>query len=95
MFAQKWFDEMASRLREAYAASPAKDLEKNIRLVLSSAFAKLDLVTREEFDVQQEILVRTRARLAALEERLARLEEEVFASQHTSVGQTDYDQTSD
>lgn len=52
-----------------------QDLEKNIRAVLQSTFQKLDLVTREEFDVQAELLVRTREKLESLEKKLSELEE--------------------
>lgn len=51
-----------------------QDLEKNIRATLQSAFQKLDLVTREEFDVQAELLVRTREKLDALEKKMSELE---------------------
>lgn len=78
MFGQKWFEEITLRIREVSANSPARDLEKNMRSVIASAFSKLDLVTREEFDVQQEVLVRTRERLAVLEARLTLLETRVF-----------------
>ena len=56
------------------ARSPAADLEKNLRVLLQSAFARLDLVSREEFDVQREVLARTRAKLAELEAKLLELE---------------------
>jgi BMFP domain-containing protein YqiC len=56
------------------ASTPAGDIEKNLRAALGSLFAKLDLVTREEFDVQREVLARTRAKLQALEARVAELE---------------------
>ena len=68
------FEEIAARISELFANSPAQDIEKNLRALLSSAFAKLDLVTREEFDVQREVLARTRAKLEALEAKLADLE---------------------
>ena len=51
-----------------------QDVEKNIKAALTSTFAKLDLVTREEFEVQTEVLKRTREKLEALEKRLAELE---------------------
>ena len=51
------------------------DVEKNIRAALSATFAKLDLVTREEFDVQTQVLHRTREKLEALEQRVAELEQ--------------------
>ena len=67
-------DEVGERLRQVLEASPAKDLERNVRAVLSSVFSRLDLVTREEFDVQREVLLRTRERLHELEAKLAELE---------------------
>jgi BMFP domain-containing protein YqiC len=67
-------DEMDRKLREILARSPAADLEKNLRTLMQSALGRLDLVTREEFDVQREVLVRTRAKLEALEAKLAELE---------------------
>ncbi|WP_333840654.1 accessory factor UbiK family protein [Pelomicrobium sp.] len=67
-------DEIGSRLSEVLATSPAKDLEKNLKALLASVFARLDLVTREEFDVQREVLARTREKLEALERRVAALE---------------------
>jgi BMFP domain-containing protein YqiC len=62
------------RMREVFAQSPAADLEKNVRALLSSFFARLDLVTREEFDVQRQVLLRTREKLALLEAQVAELE---------------------
>jgi BMFP domain-containing protein YqiC len=70
-------DEIGSRLSEVLATSPAKDLEKNLKALLASVFARLDLVTREEFDVQREVLTRTREKLEALERRVAALEARV------------------
>jgi BMFP domain-containing protein YqiC len=66
--------ELSGRLAEALAASPAKDFERNARAMLAAGFAKLDLVTREEFDVQAKVLARTRERLAELEARVKALE---------------------
>ena len=62
------------RMREVLAQSPAADLEKNLRALLSGVFARLDLVTREEFDVQRQVLLRTREKLASLEAQVAELE---------------------
>ena len=67
-------EEITARISEMLASSPAQDIEKNLRALLSGAFAKLDLVTREEFDVQREVLARTRAKLEALEAKIAELE---------------------
>ena len=66
-------DELAARLADMAASNPAKDLEKNARALLAGAFARLDLVTREEFDVQSEVLRRARARVAELEGRVAQI----------------------
>ena len=71
---EKLLGELAARLAEAAAANPARDLEKNAAAVLSSAFARLDLVTREEYDVQSQVLARAREPLAELEARVAALE---------------------
>jgi BMFP domain-containing protein YqiC len=74
MLNPKLLDEMSSRVSSLLASTPAGDIEKNLRAALGSLFAKLDLVTREEFDVQREVLARTRAKLQALEVRVAELE---------------------
>jgi hypothetical protein len=70
----RWFEEIDRRMKEILANSPAADLEKNLRVLLQSTFARLDLVTREEFDVQREVLARARAKLAELEAKVAELE---------------------
>ena len=57
----RWFEEIDRKMKEILANSPAADLEKNLRVLLQSTFARLDLVTREEFDVQREVLARARA----------------------------------
>ncbi|XZG70359.1 accessory factor UbiK family protein [Chitinibacteraceae bacterium HSL-7] len=74
MLKDKFFDEISAKVSEAIANSPARDVEKNVKAMMASGFAKLDLVTREEFDVQQEVLARTRETLVALEARVAELE---------------------
>jgi BMFP domain-containing protein YqiC len=70
----KLFEDIDRRMREILARSPAADLEKNLRTLIASAFSRLDLVTREEFDVQREVLARTRAKLQELEAKIAELE---------------------
>jgi BMFP domain-containing protein YqiC len=70
----RFLNELNKKISELIAASPAKDVEKNVRALLSSAFARLDLVTREEFDVQQEVLGRTREKLQQMEARVAEME---------------------
>ncbi len=76
MFNSKFLDDIAAKLNEAMSKGPAKDFEKNARALLTQAFSRLDLVTREEFDVQVELLSRAQEKLAALEARVAALEAE-------------------
>ena len=70
----KILNDLNERMREVFAQSPAADLEKNLRAMIAGALARLDLVTREEFDIQRQVLLRTREKLARLEARLAELE---------------------
>lgn len=70
----KIFDDLSAKLSEVLKNSPAKDIEKNIRALLMQGFAKLDLITREEFDIQAEVLARARQQLNTLEARVAELE---------------------
>jgi BMFP domain-containing protein YqiC len=72
---QKILNDLNERMREVFAQSPAADLEKNLRALLASLFARLDLVTREEFDVQRQVLLRTREQLTKLEAQLSALEQ--------------------
>jgi ubiquinone biosynthesis accessory factor UbiK len=70
----KILNDLNERMRQVFAQSPAADLEKNLQALLTSLFARLDLVTREEFDVQQQVLLRTREKLARMEAQMAELE---------------------
>jgi BMFP domain-containing protein YqiC len=73
----KMIDELSKRLGEILPPginTLKEDMEKNIRSVLHSAFSKMDLVTREEFEVQAKVLQRSREKLATLEKQLAELE---------------------
>ncbi len=81
MLGQKVFEEISGKLGQALADSPARDLEKNLRAVLQGVFAKLDLVTREEFDVQQAVLLKTREKLETLEAQVAAMEKKSGVSQ--------------
>jgi BMFP domain-containing protein YqiC len=74
MATPQFFDDLSARLADLIAASPAKDIEKNLRATLAGFFSRLDLVTREEFEVQAKVLARTRERLEALEARVRELE---------------------
>lgn len=77
----KFFDDLSAKLSELLKNSPAKDIEKNVRAMLAQGFTKLDLITREEFDIQAQVLGRAREQLTALEARVAELE----AQRNTAV----------
>jgi ubiquinone biosynthesis accessory factor UbiK len=74
MLDPKTLEEIGNKVSALLASSPAKDIEKNARAVMTGVFAKLDLVTREEFDIQAQVLARTREKLKALEARVEALE---------------------
>ena len=74
MATPRFLDDIGAKLSELAANSPARDIEKNVKALLGSALSKLDLVTREEFEVQREVLAHARQKLAELELRIAQLE---------------------
>jgi BMFP domain-containing protein YqiC len=69
-----FFNDLQGKINQAIESSPAKDIERNVKAMMTQGFSKLDLVTREEFDVQAQVLAKTRAKLEALELRVAELE---------------------
>lgn len=71
------FNDLQARIGDLLKNSPAKDVERNVKAMLTQGFLKLDLVTREEFDTQAQVLARTRARLEELEKRVAELEQKL------------------
>ena len=74
MLDPKILEEFSAKMSALLANSPARGIEKNAKAVLSGVFSKLDLVTREEFDIQSQVLARTREKLKALEARVDALE---------------------
>jgi ubiquinone biosynthesis accessory factor UbiK len=74
MIGEKVFDDISARVAAAMASSPVRDAEKNVRVLLRGALGRLDLVSREEFDIQVALLARAREKLEALEARLAACE---------------------
>ena len=81
MFDPKSIDDIATRLSDAIPpgfSSLKEDMEKNFRAILQSAFAKMDLVTREEFEVQKGVLAKTRTKLEDLEKRVAEMEQQLL-----------------
>ncbi|GAA4021374.1 accessory factor UbiK family protein [Actimicrobium antarcticum] len=69
-----FFTEMQQKISQAIENSPAKDIEKNVKAMMAQGFSKLDLVTREEFDIQAQVLAKTRERLEVLEAQVAAME---------------------
>jgi len=67
-------DDLSARISEFLAASPAKDVEKNLQALLSAAFAKLDLATRAELEIRAKLLAHAREKLSELEARVVELE---------------------
>ena len=84
MLNQKLLDEISTKVNEVIAQSPVKDVEKNMRILLSGVFTKLDLVTRDEFNVQQEMLIRTREKLTELESIVTELEDKLVTKPKNS-----------
>jgi ubiquinone biosynthesis accessory factor UbiK len=74
MLDPKTFEEIGNKMNALLANSPAKDFEKNAKAAVSGLLAKLDVVTREEFDIQTQVLARTRQKLKELEARVEALE---------------------
>jgi hypothetical protein len=74
MLDPKLLENLSAQISKALAATPIADLEKNLRAMLAAQFAKLDLVTREDFEIQKELLAHAQARLVALEKRLGEIE---------------------
>jgi BMFP domain-containing protein YqiC len=72
-----FFNDLQSKINQAIENSPAKDIEKNVKAMMTQGFSKLDLVTREEFDIQAQVLAKTRAKLEELESRMTALEARV------------------
>ena len=77
MISQSNIEELTRRITELLPPGTEelrRDLKSNVRAALTSAFARMELVTRDEFDVQAELLARTRMRLEAMEKQVAELE---------------------
>ncbi len=74
-----FFNDLQGKINQAMESSPAKDIERNVKAMMTQGFSKLDLVTREEFDIQAQVLAKTRAKLEALELRVVELEAHLAA----------------
>jgi hypothetical protein len=74
-----WMEDLQKSISDLIARSPAADVERNVRALMTQTFSRLDLVTREEFDVQVELLTRTRAKVEELAMQVQQLEARVAA----------------
>jgi len=77
MFNTQKITEISNKIKDLISDSPVADLDKNIHALLKGVFTKMELVSREEFDVQADVLRHTREKLAKLEQQLAELEEKL------------------
>jgi BMFP domain-containing protein YqiC len=73
MFNTDRLNEISNKIKEMVADSPLADLDKNINALLKGAFTKMELISREEFDVQAEVLRNTQEKLVELEKKLSEL----------------------
>ncbi|WP_459614455.1 accessory factor UbiK family protein [Bordetella sp. 2513F-2] len=70
----QWMEDLQKNLSDLIARSPAADLERNVRAMMGQAFTRLDLVTRDEFEVQADLLARARIRADQLAEQVQQLQ---------------------
>lgn len=83
-----FFSDLQGKINQALESGPAKDIERNVKAAMTSGFSKLDLVTREEFDIQAQVLAKTRTKLEALELRVSELEAKLGAGSTTAPSAT-------
>lgn len=80
----EWFEDFQRNVSDLIARSPAGDIERNVKAMMAQTFSKLDLITREEFDIQKQLLERALARIGALESRVQALEGTEFPRPHVT-----------
>ncbi|MCD8505116.1 MAG: accessory factor UbiK family protein [Burkholderiaceae bacterium] len=78
-----WLDAFQKNVSDLISRSPAADVERNVRAFMSQAFSKLDLVTREEFDIQSDLLRQAVAKVQGLEQQVQALEQRITALENT------------
>ena len=81
MISSQILNDLSNKIKEIVNSSPLTDMEKNINALIQGAFTKMELVSREEFDVQAEVLRNAREKLSLLEEKLAKLEAQLKQKQ--------------
>lgn len=75
MIPNSFLDQLSSKINELFPEELPQNIKKNLHALMEASFSKLDLVTREEFDAQKEVLLRTREKVNLLQKELARIEE--------------------
>lgn len=90
-----WFQDFQRNVSEIIAKSPAADIERNVKAMMAQTFTRLDLVTRDEFDIQKELLERALVRLSALELRVQALEGDADATTESASAAPSPDVRSD
>lgn len=78
----QWLEDFQRNLSDLIARSPAADLERNVKAVMGQAFTKMDLITREEFDVQADLLARALERVDQLSAQIQQLESRIAAMEN-------------
>lgn len=73
MLAKQIFEDISAKIGDIVRDSPVKDIEKNVKTAMTAAFSRMDLVTREEFEIQQQMLEHVCREMAALQEEIAAL----------------------
>lgn len=71
----QWFDDFQQNMSDLLAKTPAADIERNVKALMAQTFARMDLITREEFDIQADLLSRTLDRVTKLESKVQELEQ--------------------
>lgn len=78
MIKASFFEDISNKIKDMAKSSPLEDLEKNVNALLQGAFTKLELVSRDEFDVQADLLHLTRQKLELLQSRIDALESKAY-----------------
>ena len=77
-----WFEDFQKNVSELVSRSPAADIERNVKAYMGQAFNRMDLVTREEFDIQVDLVMRTQLRADHLEQQILALEQRLTAMEN-------------
>ncbi len=79
------FEDLQSRINQVIDSSPVKDIEKNVRALITQALSRLDIVTREEFDLQAMTINQLREQISLLQTHLTKLEKKISSSDDQTV----------